>query len=420
MTDKHEQKRLDIIKTAFVQWSKDLYTNTSLTVVADALGMTKPALFRYFPSKESLFAAMIEMFANDMISEAADIMADIENRSLPELLRVSIDRSLRFFITHKDKHYFPFFTSPVIKARITKDPTFMTYRQKMVRLTAQKYQSYKNIPLSDESADLMLIYLFYAVSSVYLYRKKTVYHLCFEPLSEAMFEDTKQIIWDYLMHGFPQNVNVAPLSDDDFARIESFAVNCEYGQPRDKMFEAISAVIAECGIVEASMERIAKQMGLSSKSSLYSHFNSRDDMLQQLFFAESERILNFVKANGLRYDNLNEDMYGCMAATFCYFTADPNALRYFDWLHYQMTKESIIPGHSKMFRVFDSLADCIDEKYHIRQEADAVSPIMLSVVLLSTFIIRVIVAKNDRNGGTTSPEEVKDLREIYRLYMEGI
>ena len=420
MTDKHEQKKLDIINAAFVQWSKDLYTNTSLTAVADALGMTKPALFRYFSSKDSLFDAMLASFTQDMMSEAADIMEDLENRSLPELLKVSIDRSLRFFIKHKYRYYFPFFTSPIIKARITKHPTFMAYREKMVRLIADKYQSYKGISLSNESADMMLIYLFYAVSSTYLFRKKTVYHLCYEPLTEEMFEETKHVIWDYLMHGFPQNVNVTPLSDEDFARIESFILHSENGQQRDKIFEAITSVIAECGIVEASMERIAKQMGLSGKSSLYSHFNSRDDMLQQLFDAESERILNFVKANGLRYDNLNEDMYGCMAATFCYFTSDPNVLRYFDWLHYQMTKESIRPGHSKMFRIFNDLADSIDERHHIRKETDSASPIMLSVVMLSTFIIRVIVAMNDSNGGVTSPEEVKDLREIYRLYMEGI
>ena len=84
MTDKHEQKKLDIINAAFVQWSKDLYTNTSLTAVADALGMTKPALFRYFPSKDNLFDAMLASFTQDMVSEAADIMEDLENRSLSE------------------------------------------------------------------------------------------------------------------------------------------------------------------------------------------------------------------------------------------------------------------------------------------------------------------------------------------------
>ncbi|MDR2509164.1 MAG: TetR/AcrR family transcriptional regulator [Spirochaetaceae bacterium] len=48
----------EILNTAFQVWSEDFYQKTSLSMVARALGITKPALYRHFRSKAELLSAM--------------------------------------------------------------------------------------------------------------------------------------------------------------------------------------------------------------------------------------------------------------------------------------------------------------------------------------------------------------------------
>lgn len=55
-------RRDDIIRAAFTVWGKDLYRTTSLSDVARALGVTKPALYRHFKNKDALMEALYEDF----------------------------------------------------------------------------------------------------------------------------------------------------------------------------------------------------------------------------------------------------------------------------------------------------------------------------------------------------------------------
>ncbi len=424
MTDRHEQKRLDIIKTAFVQWSKDLYTDTNLTVIAECMGMTKPALFRYFPSKEDLYQAMLDTFAADMRYVFETLISQTNSRDLTNSLSNAIDIGIDFFIANRDKRYFTFFTSPMIKCRVTSRPEFVEFRNQLKDCLAKLYIQSKGEKLDDETKEMILLYIFYTAAAVYMYNKKYLYQISDGAITGQRLADTKQMIMHVLQNGFttaaPDVSDKEGLADEDYEQIESAVINCGTVFDRNKLFEAITSVIARNGIANASMDMIAKEMGFNSKSSLYSHFPSREAMLQELFANESDMILNFVKANGLKYDNFNKDLYGCVAATFFYFTQDANVLRYFDWLHYQMIKESVNPGHGKMFGVFEEIAQRIGDKYGtLANTADGFPP-LLPIVLFSTFIIRVIVAKNERNGGTTSPAEMRNMRLIFELYLNGI
>ncbi|MDR2489856.1 MAG: TetR/AcrR family transcriptional regulator, partial [Spirochaetaceae bacterium] len=54
--------KTDIIQAAFQVWGADFYLKTSLTEIAHALNVTKPALYRHFSNKEELLNAMYENF----------------------------------------------------------------------------------------------------------------------------------------------------------------------------------------------------------------------------------------------------------------------------------------------------------------------------------------------------------------------
>ncbi|MCK5674296.1 MAG: helix-turn-helix transcriptional regulator, partial [Spirochaetales bacterium] len=55
---KRELKTQLIIDTAFKVWGEDSFYNTSLSTLAEAMGLTKPAIYRYFKNKDAILQAM--------------------------------------------------------------------------------------------------------------------------------------------------------------------------------------------------------------------------------------------------------------------------------------------------------------------------------------------------------------------------
>ncbi|MDA3810301.1 MAG: TetR/AcrR family transcriptional regulator [Spirochaetaceae bacterium] len=57
-SEKHLQKRQEIIDTAFNVWNRSCYFSTSLNDIAENLKITKQAIYRYFKGKKDLLYAM--------------------------------------------------------------------------------------------------------------------------------------------------------------------------------------------------------------------------------------------------------------------------------------------------------------------------------------------------------------------------
>lgn len=55
-----EQKRIDIVRSAESLFLGQGYAVTSMDRIADAAGVTKQTVYRYFPAKEALFVAVME------------------------------------------------------------------------------------------------------------------------------------------------------------------------------------------------------------------------------------------------------------------------------------------------------------------------------------------------------------------------
>jgi len=73
---------------------RDGLASFSLTKVADALGLTKPALYYYFPSKEAL---MFEILLREWVESAAEIEAAVEETesgadAVERLMRTAFNR----------------------------------------------------------------------------------------------------------------------------------------------------------------------------------------------------------------------------------------------------------------------------------------------------------------------------------------
>ncbi len=60
LNDYRGEVKKKIVRTAYMHFLEKGYHGTTMGAIATDLGVTKPALYQYFPSKEDLFAAVAE------------------------------------------------------------------------------------------------------------------------------------------------------------------------------------------------------------------------------------------------------------------------------------------------------------------------------------------------------------------------
>ncbi len=67
ITEYKEEVRKKIVEAAFSLFLDKGYHGTTMDEIAESLGVTKPALYQYFPSKEDLFAAVAERSRQELM-----------------------------------------------------------------------------------------------------------------------------------------------------------------------------------------------------------------------------------------------------------------------------------------------------------------------------------------------------------------
>jgi AcrR family transcriptional regulator len=63
-----------IVDAAFRAWGRTWFTHTSLNLVADEMGVTKPAVYRYFRSKDEILHAMEQDYGQRMHAHVISVM----------------------------------------------------------------------------------------------------------------------------------------------------------------------------------------------------------------------------------------------------------------------------------------------------------------------------------------------------------
>jgi AcrR family transcriptional regulator len=141
----------------------------------------------------------------------------------------------------------------------------------------------------------------------------------------------------------------------DFEKLETrFSGAVRYIE-EDALLRAVAGVVAEVGPWNASMDMVARRSGLS-KSGLYAHFESKQDMLGQLFLTEFDRIINFAEASKKGSDLPEEQLYLGIISIADYLRSRPEILVACDWLRTRRIdpgKKS--PPPPRIYRAFADL-----------------------------------------------------------------
>lgn len=89
------RRKAEILDAAAVAFAERGFANTQVQTIADRLRIGNGTVFRYFPSKESLFLAAVERGLKEL-SAAMDAVLDSDAPAM-ELVRSAIRTYLRFF-----------------------------------------------------------------------------------------------------------------------------------------------------------------------------------------------------------------------------------------------------------------------------------------------------------------------------------
>lgn len=94
-----EERRRSIIEAAYGEFAARGYAAVTMREIAAGLSVTPPALYRQFPSKESLYAACAERLVEPMLAAVA--AATSPSLSPDGQLWAGIDAQLRFIAEHR-------------------------------------------------------------------------------------------------------------------------------------------------------------------------------------------------------------------------------------------------------------------------------------------------------------------------------
>ncbi|MDR0389106.1 MAG: TetR/AcrR family transcriptional regulator [Spirochaetaceae bacterium] len=329
---------MEIVKAAFTVWGREFYKTTSLTRLARELGVTKPALYRHFASKEALLDAMITYYFDTYANYAKPYMeAALTTGNLVQGLRILV-RAVADF-NFRNRYFFIFSLMQMYDGR-KPDIAIRELRRRGMDLTRlEALDSGDGYP---HLLQLAMVASGFFVA-VLLKGQGEQSELSFaEELSEKKIEKFIAFVEKKIFHGL--GFNKEAVEALDFDALEARLPRTMFaGETDGGLLKAVAGVVAEAGPWNASMDMVARRSGLS-KSSLYSHFRNKQDMLAQLFLLEFDRLGKYVKASVQQGGKTLEQLYLALLATADYLRSRPEILVTMDWIRTRRIELGITPS----------------------------------------------------------------------------
>jgi AcrR family transcriptional regulator len=313
----------DIVKAAFRVWGRDLYMNTSLSDVARELGVSKPALYRHFENKEALLKAMYEYFFDDYVAhikpglEQAMAAADIWE-SMLVMIRVLTD----YFARNVDLFIFA-----LIEVYGNKEQKGMALPMQERGLDMSAFIRYSSQMMKENPSRIQMITstIILRMSSFHKHELKSG-----EAPGEEQIRSLIISLEKWITIGLGLNREL--IDRMDYERLEAGVSGLSLEAIDDgDLIKAVASVVAEAGPWNASMEMVAQRSGLS-KSGLYAHFKSKQDMMRQLFMTEFSRIIAFAEKSIRQSEVPEEQLYMGLYSITSYLRQRPEILVAMDWI----------------------------------------------------------------------------------------
>ncbi|MCL1813059.1 MAG: TetR/AcrR family transcriptional regulator [Treponema sp.] len=332
----------DVIKAAFNVWGQEFYKTTSLAKLAESLGVSKPALYRHFPDKQSLQKAMEERYFDDYVTAMKPVIEETQKKdSWQERLLTMVE----FFSGYYARH-FDYFIYSIIEMHDQKQPPF--FNEEAIIKRGVSFEKLK-LDFSEQQPSILFLAGVSAFFGTGMFHKRRF------GIKDNKIK--KEYLHEYWFSKAPSEEEVGNFSRSiaELVRLgllfEEAAVNTlpyeelektdeEFLVAPDPLLKAVAEVVAEEGPWNASMETVAKRSGLS-KSGLYAHFKSKEDMLSRLFMTEFDRVGQYTARRTASGKNREERLYLAIVSITDYLRTRPEILIALNWVRIQQLELDI-------------------------------------------------------------------------------
>ncbi|AEJ62466.1 regulatory protein TetR [Spirochaeta thermophila DSM 6578] len=267
----------DIIRAALRGWAKDRFQRLTLTRVAEELGVTKQALYRYFPSKESLFEAIL-VHARDVHGTLVRDLTRISSLSFEEGLFFYLSRLLEDFKAHTGLYLFLY-----PPQHITIQERFKDFYREVEENSIEVMGTLLSRPGAPHIPDPYVPHIQKLIGTTFLFsllkefpKKRENPWESFSTFFSSMDSEKRvKTIMEVIIHGTVRGSFVLP----DFDRVRAIARVEEAEAPHfDRILSAAEKVIHEKGIANTTLDDIAHEVGIT-RTTLYSYFKNKRDLV---------------------------------------------------------------------------------------------------------------------------------------------
>jgi AcrR family transcriptional regulator len=397
---------IEIVQAAFKTWGRTFYQNTSLSQLAKELGVSKPALYRHFRSKQALTDAMTERFFDDF---AGFIRPAYERAVKSESRKEGIFTMLQSVIEYYARNVYAFIFSLIDLYERKQEEHDATKRLKERGVDMAVFHQ---IVKEEYAAAPLIMQMMFTTLTFFMANFHKTGKTFNNPPSEEAIGKIIVTISEIIAGGL--GYNNEKIDALNYEELENRLAETVRNVEDDPLLKAVAGAVAEAGPWEASMDMVARRSGLS-KSSLYGHFKNKQDMLRQLFMTEFRRILAFAR-HGIGLSPVpGEQLYLGVFSIAVYLRSRPEILVAMDWIRTRKLDLGRPEKKQDFFRLFEDVeigALPGGENPGSEEEKQQVSHWVL-------FLLVNILMKG--NGGRIlGAVQNSDIRTLYRFLTMGL
>lgn len=280
-SEKHLNKREEIIDTAFTVWHRNCFTSTSLNEIAEPLGMTKQAIYRYFNGKTGLITAMGERITESYRENYHLIEPVVKTEPKIRAVKAFILNQISFFRSHGE--YLSFLVSKIRSADEGRK-NFMQILREQNNLLGTVW----NLQTTEVNYIFNLI-VFYIFAE-----------------TDRSDEELSDRIYTIISRGF--GTELLKMPENPRRIIEENRLEENEYKEENRVLQAISEIVMEDGPHNASLDKIAKRAGMT-KSSLYFYFSNKEEMIVKTINGHTERFCRYYHDRVSAYSEAGEQLF---------------------------------------------------------------------------------------------------------------
>ena len=393
-------EKQQIIDSAFSIWQDRMFTQTSLTPLARDLGVTKAAIYRHFPDKASLKRAMEESFAARYREASAGFSLWKRDVPLEERLTAYARELLGFLAATPG--CIVYMTNLLFHRR---DRESLAFWPLLVAEGELILKALMRQGLDAAAAEEAIRYFYTHLLGW------AVFSLKEGKSAEGIAAEAPQIVAAFLGGYCRDRYEV------DYAAVEREIVVRPGDLPEENIIlRSLLKVVAAEGLPKATISRIAEEAGYS-KSTLYSFFKNKKDMLYRIFSDHAAAADALYRRFCPETAPLSERTYRLMVVLYRYLRRNRAFLVTLDWMRFQNLH--LGPDEQRRWRHnlpgFVALLDTAECRDYGLDSTRLFGLLWLQLIREIVAICRPENLVED--GGH---EDNEHLRTLHRLYCGGI